>query len=233
MSKLTLNLPLRYRIDLNLVKRREVSDVDEKTFIPRIRDFKSWRTGNKASRFFRHMFEHKNLSRVLGSHLAVAAIASTMLPNVLPAYSSTFINGNGTVNLSTSPIVVKTEHGVQFPLAQMHINQGYFAYHPAIDLKATIGDSIRPLMVGTVIEAEYSRIGYGNVVMVAHGEGFETLYAHMSKIYVKVGQHVDMDTILGEAGTTGHSTGPHLHLEVRENGSPINPLRILPKITRE
>lgn len=229
MSKLTLNLPLRYRIDLKMVKRRDLSGVEEKTFIPRIHDLKSWRNGNKVSRFFRHMFEHKKWNRVLGSHLAIAAIASTMLPNVMPAYSSSFVNGTGTVNLSTAPITIKTERGIQFPLSNMHINQGYFSYHPALDLKASVGDDVKSIMVGTVVEASHSRFGYGNAVLISHGGGIETLYAHLSKILVKTGDNVDLDTIIGKAGTTGRSTGPHLHLEVRENGSPVNPRRVLPQ----
>lgn len=228
MSKLSLNLPLRYRIDLHMVKRREESPVDQKTFIPRLKDVKSWRNGNKISRFFRHMFEHENLHKVLSRNLAVAAIAGTMLHGVLPAAASNFANGDLTVNMATTPIVLNTEHGVQEPLNSMHINQGYFSYHPGLDLKGTIGDPIKPIMVGTVVEADYSRVGYGNVVMVNHGGGIETVYAHMSKILVKVGDSVNLDTVLGLIGSTGHSTGPHLHLEVRENGSTVNPLRVLP-----
>ncbi len=229
MSKLSLNLPLRYRIDLNMVKRRDSAPVEEKTFIPRLKDLKSWRNGNKISRFFRHMFEHDNLNRVLGRNLAVAAIAGTMLPNVLPAYTSNFNSGNVSINTSTTPIQLKTEHGIQAPLAVMHINQGYFTYHPGIDFKGTKGDPVKSIMVGTVEAAEYSPVGYGNAVLINHGQGFSSLYAHLSKINVKQGDAVTMDTVIGHVGSTGRSTGAHLHLEVRENGVPINPLRLLPK----
>jgi hypothetical protein len=211
-----------------MVKRREEFTVEKKNFIPRLKDMKSWRNGNKVSRFFRHMFEHENLHKVLGRNLAVAAIAGTMLHGVLPASASNFASGNITVNMSTAPLVLNTEHGIQEPLSSMHINQGYFSYHPGIDLKGTIGDPIHPIMVGTVVEAGYSHVGYGNVVMVNHGGGIETVYAHMSKIFVKTGDAVNLDSVLGLIGSTGHSTGPHLHLEVRENGSTVNPLRVLP-----
>lgn len=174
------------------------------------------------------MFEHENMHKVLSRNLAIAAIAGTMLHGVIPAAASNFQSGNITFNMSTTPIVLNTEHGIQEPLTSMHINQGYFSYHPGIDLKGTIGDDIRPIMVGTVVEANYSRVGYGNVVMVDHGGGIETLYAHMSKILVQVGDNVNLDTVLGHVGSTGHSTGPHLHFEVRENGSTVNPLRVLP-----
>lgn len=175
------------------------------------------------------MFEHDKLNKVLGRNLAVAAIASTMLHGVLPASASTFRSGNITINMATTPIVLNTKQGVQLPLSTMKVNQGYFGYHPAIDLKGSTGDQIRPIMVGTVVDANYSKVGYGNVVMVDHGEGIESVYAHMSKIFVKTGDYVKLDSVLGLVGSTGHSTGPHLHLEVRENGSTINPTRVLPK----
>lgn len=158
----------------------------------------------------------------------MAALAGTMLHGVVPATVSTFNSGNVEVNMSTTPIVLNTEHGIQQPLQTMHINQGYFSYHPGLDLKGTIGEPIKPIMVGTVIEAGYSRVGYGNVVMVDHGNNLQTLYAHMSKILVKVGDSVTLNSVLGLVGTTGHSTGPHLHLEVRDNGMNVNPLRVLP-----
>lgn len=228
MSTISLNLPLRYRIDLKMVKRREVLLVDQKNFIPRFKDIKAWRNGNKLSRFARHMFEHKNMRRVLSSNLAVAALATTIFPAVSPAFTSNILAGKTTINVSSEPLKIDTSRGVQLPLASFHINQGFFAYHPGLDLKGAIGEPIKPVMVGTVTEADYSHFGYGNVVIVNHGDGIESLYAHMSKIFVKNGDRVDLNSVLGLVGTTGHSTGPHLHLEIREKGASVNPLRVLP-----
>ncbi|MEO3387389.1 peptidoglycan DD-metalloendopeptidase family protein [Mesorhizobium sp. CAU 1741] len=100
------------------------------------------------------------------------------------------------------------------------------AMHAGIDFRATAGTPIRSAGAGTVIKAGWNG-GYGRMVEVDHGHGFTTRYAHMSRISVKKGQDVDTSTILGEVGTSGRSTGPHLHYEVRRDGKPIDPLGFL------
>jgi murein DD-endopeptidase MepM/ murein hydrolase activator NlpD len=69
---------------------------------------------------------------------------------------------------------------------------------------------------------------YGNLVIVRHDNGYETRYAHLSAVAVKTGDHVDAGTQVGNVGTTGYSTGPHLHFEVRHDGTPIDPAPLLP-----
>ena len=69
--------------------------------------------------------------------------------------------------------------------------------------------------------------GYGNLVAIDHGGGISTAYGHQSSIAVACGQHVDQGQTIGYVGSTGHSTGPHLHFEVRVNGSPVDPLGYL------
>ena len=76
---------------------------------------------------------------------------------------------------------------------------------------------------GKVTRAEYAG-GYGNLVVVDHGNGFVTKYGHMNKIYVKKGQYVDVEDVLGEVGSTGRSTGPHLHYEVLFQGRNVDPM---------
>ena len=85
---------------------------------------------------------------------------------------------------------------------------------------------IHAAKAGTVIVSQYSR-SYGNYVVVSHGSGNTTLYAHMSSRKVSVGQYVNQGDVLGITGSTGNSTGPHLHFEITENGTRINPLKYL------
>ncbi len=99
--------------------------------------------------------------------------------------------------------------------------------HSGIDIGAGYGASIRAAAGGTVIMADYNG-GYGNCVVIDHGGGFSTLYGHMSYIEVSDGEVVEQGELLGEVGSTGNSTGPHLHFETRVDGSAENPMRYLP-----
>ena len=98
--------------------------------------------------------------------------------------------------------------------------------HAGIDLAAPVGTTILSTADGVVTDAGRES-GYGNVVRVRHEFGFETVYAHLSKIRVKVGQQVSRGVQIGDMGSTGRSTGSHLHYEVRVNGKPQNPMTYL------
>ena len=78
--------------------------------------------------------------------------------------------------------------------------------------------------LGRVTRVQYSNKGYGNNVIIDHGNGFVTKYAHLHKIYVKKGDYLKLDDIIGEVGNTGRSTGPHLHYEILYKGQPVDPL---------
>ena len=99
--------------------------------------------------------------------------------------------------------------------------------HKGIDIGGVgYTTEIHAAKAGTVIVSQYSR-SYGNYVVVSHGSGNTTLYAHMSSRKVSVGQYVNQGDVLGITGSTGNSTGPHLHFEITENGVRINPLKYL------
>ncbi len=99
--------------------------------------------------------------------------------------------------------------------------------HTGVDLAASYGTAIRAAGYGTVILAQRYG-GYGNATVVDHGGGLSTLYAHQSKIIVSEGQEVKLGQVIGYVGCTGYCTGPHLHFETRENGTPVDPMKYLP-----
>ncbi|HEX8992616.1 MAG TPA: M23 family metallopeptidase [Anaerolineales bacterium] len=100
--------------------------------------------------------------------------------------------------------------------------------HLAIDLAANLGDNIYAADGGVVVYAGSNSYGYGNMVMIDHGTGFQTLYAHLSAIFVQCGNNVTQGEVIGAAGMTGHASGPHLHFEVRTASAVINPWDVLP-----
>jgi murein DD-endopeptidase MepM/ murein hydrolase activator NlpD len=105
---------------------------------------------------------------------------------------------------------------------RIHPILGYRRFHSGIDFAAGYGSTIRAADSGTVIFAGWYG-GYGNAVIISHGKGITTLYAHSSQLYVSEGQTVQRGQPIAVVGSTGLSTGPHLHFEVRRDGTPIDP----------
>lgn len=97
-------------------------------------------------------------------------------------------------------------------------------FHEGLDFTAPVGTPIYATADGVVKEAGYNTGGYGNNVVISHGFGFQTLYAHMYKIKARVGQKVKRGEVIGYIGNTGKSTGPHLHYEVHKKGQPVDPI---------
>lgn len=100
------------------------------------------------------------------------------------------------------------------------------AFHSGMDFRAPHGAPVRATASGKVVTAGWTG-GYGRMVEIDHGNGLKTRYAHMSKILVKKGQRIDVRKIIGKIGSSGRSTGPHLHYEIRRHGKTINPARFL------
>lgn len=103
----------------------------------------------------------------------------------------------------------------------------YWSGHQALDMMCYLGDAIFASDSGVVVYAGAISGGYGNMVMIDHGNGYATLYAHLSSVNVTCGQSISQGQVIGACGSTGNSTGPHLHFEIRLNGGMINPWQVL------
>jgi murein DD-endopeptidase MepM/ murein hydrolase activator NlpD len=101
-------------------------------------------------------------------------------------------------------------------------------FHSGIDIASPSYQEVKAAMDGEVLLCRMSRTGYGNVVVLRHGLGYTTIYGHMNVIIAKEGEDVRKGQAIGGVGSTGKSTGPHLHFEVRHDGRPMDPLPILP-----
>ncbi|HEY0427395.1 MAG TPA: M23 family metallopeptidase [Pyrinomonadaceae bacterium] len=102
-----------------------------------------------------------------------------------------------------------------------------YEFHPGMDIDGERGDTVTAPANGTVIKAGWTG-GYGNMIEIDHGNGLTTRYGHLSEIEVQVGDTITRGQLIGLIGTTGRSTGPHLHYELRLNDKAINPRRFLP-----
>lgn len=100
--------------------------------------------------------------------------------------------------------------------------------HPGIDLSAPSGSAVFAADTGLVVFAGWTGVGYGNTVMIDHGNGYRTLYAHLSQVSTYCGARVEKGKLIGLSGSTGNSSGPHLHFEVRVPGGFLHPLKVLP-----
>lgn len=127
-----------------------------------------------------------------------------------------------------------TSNGFIWPTKKSgaYVSCGIWGYkgHTGTDITGTgYGSNIYASAAGQVVKVKWGSTGYGYHVIINHGDGIQTLYAHMSNIYVKQGQYVNQGDIIGAMGSTGNSTGTHLHFEIRINGQYVNPLNYISK----
>jgi murein DD-endopeptidase MepM/ murein hydrolase activator NlpD len=148
-------------------------------------------------------------------------------------FSSRFPVFTGTVNLADAPSLWPVQGVVTSSFgARLDPFNGEGAFHTGLDIATNRGDAVRAAAGGTVLKAGMGS-GYGREVVIDHGHGIETLYAHLSGFAVTEGQDVSRGDIVGYVGTSGHSTGPHLHYEVRIHDTPVNPYKYLRNTARQ
>lgn len=122
-------------------------------------------------------------------------------------------------------VVVSGTGRMSWPSACYRISQYFKGWrHTGLDIACPWGTPLRAADGGRVTRVQYGRTGYGYNVIIDHGNGIQTLYGHMSSIDVSVGQYVEKGEVIGAEGSTGRSTGPHVHFEVRIGGTMVNPL---------
>ena len=171
---------------------------------------------------FNEFLNDETFDLVVGQYLMVPEgklqqVASTSTSSGISQYVSVTPDA-GTVSATGSFI---------WPASGM-ITQGYKFYHKAIDIANGGGGPILAADAGVVVAAGWlDNYGYGNRVMIDHGNGFVTLYAHLSVVQVRTGQRVKRGDVVGQMGSTGRSTGTHLHFEIRQGGALQNPLSFL------
>ena len=125
------------------------------------------------------------------------------------------------------PIIAAGYGSFIWPADSWRITQYYWYGHRAIDIGGATGTSVYASDSGTVVYAGWSPVGYGNLLVLDHGNGFVTYYAHLDSFWVSSGQWVVQGTPIAGIGSTGNSTGPHLHFEIRYGGNLLNPLDYL------
>ncbi|MBN1888163.1 MAG: peptidoglycan DD-metalloendopeptidase family protein [Thermoflexales bacterium] len=150
-----------------------------------------------------------------GQRLIVAGGQKPYVPKIVTSYTGSVPEGARGTGLFQWPTVGG-------------ITQDFWWGHRAIDIGAYTGAEIRAADGGFVSFAGWTDIGYGYLIVVDHANGFSSYYAHCSGFYVSAGEAVSRGQLIGAVGSTGNSTGPHVHFEIRYYGSPLNPRGYLP-----
>lgn len=107
------------------------------------------------------------------------------------------------------------------------LSQGFSTKHPAVDIYNSYGTEIYASSTGICVQKVYSNVSYGNHIILEHSDGYETLYAHLSDIAIDIDQEVQQGELIGYMGSTGNSTGNHLHFEIYKDGKQVNPLKYI------
>ncbi len=191
-------------------------------------DIKNWlprtRVSNPISKLLRPFFEARKARVAFGGFLSASSLILAL--GVYPLAKQTPVSALEPTSLPLAVETAATGPVIALP-GMTGISQRYWSEHPGVDITAPKGSAIYPVKSGRVVEISISRFNYGRSITIDHGDGLTSLYAHMGKLFVQEGDEVTEKTELGEVGITGRTTGPHLHLEIRKNGIPRNPLAYL------
>lgn len=177
-----------------------------------------------------HRFPNFRLNFKLGGLLLCLTFLLNYQPTVaFPPVKRNVVYAEIAQEQSVAPQVSPVSFQLPHP---GYITTHFSSYHPGIDLCSGLGMPIKSIAQGKIVSAGYNFFGLGLVVEVEHEGGYRSLYAHMGKIFVTKDQEVDVNDFLGEIGMTGHTSGPHTHLEVSRDGKKVDPLLLLPEIRK-
>jgi len=172
---------------------------------------------------------------VVGQKLDLAAVPPARVPRDLARGGGTVTGEQGLLAAlekvepedGRTQLIVQTEARVSSRFGpRKNPFTGRPEFHSGVDIAAPRGSNVYPVRPGTVSFSGWQP-GYGKVVIVSHDDGSETLYAHNARNLVRRGQRIGWGTPLGRVGSTGDSTGPHIHFELRKGGQPVNPAELL------
>lgn len=189
---------------------------------------RTYRGSNHISYVVRKYIEGLDIRQVVGVNLAALSFfAAVAIPQADGLASTLAMLGK---TRETVIEVVPTQAKFQWPMRRFGLSQGFYVGHPGLDLTDPLDTPVYPVANGWVEWNNYSAWGYGNYLLIEHGGGIQSLYAHLSGVDVKAGDTVTQQTKIGAVGNTGWATGYHLHLEIYQDNTPINPLEVLPEI---
>jgi murein DD-endopeptidase MepM/ murein hydrolase activator NlpD len=181
------------------------------------------RVSNIKPRFFQRFFlDLRRLKYILVAILIMGYYPTISLPSTTPNLA---VAAEQSVKISAESLPE--------PFVLPHpgyLSTRFSYYHPGIDIATGLGMPIHPIAKGTVTDVQFGFWGLGHFVVVTHDAGFQSTYGHMGRIFVQKGATVTTSNTLGEVGLTGHTSGPHTHLEIQKNGKYIDPQTILPAI---
>lgn len=181
---------------------------------------------NRISLYFLKKIESISPRQFIGVNLAsFAFFSAVIMPQTQDAISTTEVLLQTQI---ASTATVPATNSLRWPLEIVSISQPYSLVHPGIDLRAPIETPIYPIADGIVAWTLALPWGYGKHVFIKHTDHITALYAHMSKVEVATGERVSKKQEIGKVGSTGWSTGAHLHLEIYQDNLPVNPLEVLP-----
>ena len=178
------------------------------------------------SKFFGKALESKKIKRFVGVGLALMLTLSGLITNMVAANE---LAVDETI-LVTPDTEVVTKTTLEKPLEGV-LAGGFGGFHRGIDILAPVGTLIKPIDKGIVKESSLWRLGWGHTVVIEHENGLSSRYAHLRDIRVIEGEMVNRGQEIGTVGMTGWTTGPHLHLEIYEDGRAINPSLVLPEFS--